>query len=45
VANGQCLCVRCHGKKTRAEQNSGALDAKKSEKRSQPAKIFDGRAV
>lgn len=23
VANGQCLCVRCHGRKTRAEQDAG----------------------
>ena len=22
VANGQCLCVRCHGRKTKAEQVS-----------------------
>ena len=27
VANGQCLCVRCHGKKTRAEQNCRAARA------------------
>jgi len=23
VANGRCLCIRCHGRKTRQEQNDG----------------------
>jgi 5-methylcytosine-specific restriction endonuclease McrA len=33
VANGQCLCVRCHGRKTRAEQEDTRRAA------SDPAKL------